>query len=433
MPITGLIKILFTIYCLATLSFFQPFNIVGTEVAKAVSYTTMVAILFLAFSQKSESMVRHQTRFGAPVRSLLFFIGISMFMPTVSFFDQSLASTFIATIPYFSYSLYLALRKFNIDKSFFYRLIFAIATTAVVTHLINLWTFPQISFGVPEDEYEFERGGIRLTIIGFNFVILTFLIALTKFRQERRRRWLLLLIGCYTVILFSYTRQHIAVCSLFIFIMLLSLIKRKIIRFAVAIIFAASAIYFVPRIPFFQQLIKLTLEQRERNEYANRDNVRLSAAKYYGWEAFKSPANRVFGNGVPSYHSRWGDDVKTYADAEHMYIADVGWFGFYWQFGLFALLSMGFICIMAIFPKKQRSLLGKYYFSWLMCTSLINGALIYQYEIVVTVIVMCLIDYENEHFRVLKAPKRVAAKRNFWASLYDWRKVRKEQRILERR
>lgn len=433
MSITILIKILFTIYCLATLSFFQPFNIVGAEVAKAISYTAMVAILFLAVSQSSESMVRHQSRFGAPLRSLLFFIGISIFMPTISFFDQSLSATFIATIPYFSYSLYLALRKFGIEKSFFYRLIFAITTTAVVTHLINLYTFPLISFGVPEDEYEFERGGVRLTIIGFNFVIVAFLIALTKFKERRSKRWLLLLAACYTVILFSYTRQHIAVCSLFIFIMLMSIIKRKLIRFTIALALIAGSIFIIPKITLFQQLIKLTLEQRERNEYANIENVRISAAKYYGYEAFKTPYNRVFGNGVPSYHSKWGDEIKRYADTEHVYMADVGWFGFYWQFGLFAVLSMGIICCMAIFPKKQHSLLGKYYFAWLMITSLINGALLYQYEIVVTIIVMCIIDYENEHtIKVVRPVKRVARK-NFWASLFDWRKVRREQKILERR
>jgi len=40
-----LIKILFLFYCLATVSFFQPFDLVSAQAAKAISYSLLMGLL----------------------------------------------------------------------------------------------------------------------------------------------------------------------------------------------------------------------------------------------------------------------------------------------------------------------------------------------------------------------------------------------------
>ena len=55
------------------------------------------------------------------------------------------------------------------------------------------------------------------------------------------------------------------------------------------------------------------------------------------------------------------------------------------------------VCFQAILRKNSYSTAGRYYFVWLFATGFMSGSLLYQYEIVVTVIALCMIDYQNEH------------------------------------
>ncbi len=433
MKTASIIKILFTIHCFAALSFFQPLNFIMPEVAKAVSYVSMAAIFTISILCDNDDRLKHKAQFASPLKMLIVFIALSTLMPTLSYFDQEFSETIVCTLPYFSYGLYFALRKFDIGIGFFIKLILTIVVLAIITHLINLYTFPIISFGKPEDEYEYDRGGIRLIIQGFNFIILAFFIAAAKLKQGKGKQWWIVLIICYAMILASYTRQHILACTLLAIWIALQSIKGLFSRFIIAATIAAATLYIVPQIPMFKQLIDITIEQHDRNESANKENVRILAAQYYGWQGFENISNRLFGNGVPSFHSKWGMDFKAHSDMENIYAADVGWFGFNWYFGIFAVLCMLTICIKAISKQNRYSDAGRYYFIWLLGTSIMNGALLYQYEIIVTVIAMCIADCENEHHKTTELIKSKTPKQNtFWATLYDWRKVRREREIANR-
>lgn len=402
MDIGFVIKILFAIYTYAALSFFQPLGLIDGEVAKVISYGAMASIFIISILCDNNDGIRHRAQFSTPTRWLLFFIGASTLMPSLSYFEQGFIDSVICTIPFFSYGLYLALRKFDIGFDYLFRLTLSVIVLAAITHIINLYTFPEISFGKVAEEYEFDRGGVRLIIQGFHFVILGFFIAASKIKGGGGGMWWLLLILCYAIILASYTRQHIIACTILGAIAIVCRASGFLKRSILAVVIVISAIIIIPEIPIFRNLADITIEQQTTNDAIGKENVRLTAAKYYGWEATESTINRLFGNGVPSYHSKWGTDIKSYADAEHIYAADVGWFGFNYYFGIFAVIAMLTICYKAISSKNRYSDLGRYYFIWLAVTSLINGALLYQYEIVVTVIALSITDYQNEHLGELQ-------------------------------
>ena len=67
MKISTLIKILFTVYCFATLSFFQPLGLITPEAAKSVSYLFMMAIFGLAFMCDNEDGLLHHRQFKSPM------------------------------------------------------------------------------------------------------------------------------------------------------------------------------------------------------------------------------------------------------------------------------------------------------------------------------------------------------------------------------
>ena len=396
MKISTLIKILFTIYCFATLSFFQPFGLVSPESAKAVSYLFMFAIFALAIMCSNDDGLLHQTAFKGSMKWFIFFILFSTIMPTLTFAEQSIPQSIVATIPYLSYGLYFALRKFNIEWRFFVRLAGAISVIAILTHIINVNYFPITIFGTPAEEYDTERGGLRLIIIGFNFLVLLFFVAASQIKHNKGAIWWIPFIASYLMIIFSYTRQHIFVCTLLGAAILISKVRSIVGRILLILFVCGCALVVVPQMGFFQKLTNLTIEQIERDDSMNRENVRIVAAKYYGWEGFDNHINRFLGNGVPSFHSRWGTDFKNMTELEHIFAADVGWFGLNWHFGIFAVIAMLAVCIKAISRKNAYSTAGRFYFIWLLGTSFMSGSLLYQYEIVVTVIALCMIDYQNE-------------------------------------
>ena len=397
MKISTLIKILFTIYCFATLSFFQPFGLIGPEAAKGVSYIFMFAIFALSIMCSNDDGLIHTTGFKRSMKWVLLLLLFSIFMPTLTRRDQGVFQTAVATLPYLSYGLYFALRKFNIEWRFFVRLAGAISVMAILTHIINVHYFPATIFGTPAEEYDTERGGLRLIIIGFNFLVLLFFVAASQIKNNKGAIWWLPLIASYLMIIFSYTRQHIFACTILGALILVSKVKNIIGRVLLILFVCACAVVIVPKLGIFQKLTTLTVEQIDRDDTMNRENVRIRAAKFYGWEGFDNDANRLFGHGVPSFHSYWGSRFKDMTELEHLFAADVGWFGINWYFGIFAVIALLAVCIRAISRKNAYSTAGRYYFIWLLGTGLISGSLLYQYEIVVTVMALCMIDYQNEN------------------------------------
>lgn len=427
MRLQFLVKILFVIYTFAALEFFQPLNLIEPELAKAISYVAMASIWLLSII--CDVKERHIASFKRHLKVVLLMMLVSTVMPELCYFDQSVPATFIATLPFLSYGLYIAMRKFGIQRSFFYRLVISIIVISIITHIINLRTFPIIMFGELQDDYEFDRGGLRLVIQGFNFIILGFFIAAGEFMRSKRIRWIPMLIVCFVMIFLSYTRQHIVMCTLLGAWILLRSSGGRWRQVVIGITAVAMLAYILPKIPIVKQLVNVTIEQHERNEAANRENVRIVAARYYGWEAFENVSNRIFGNGVPSYHSKWGMEFKVHADMENLYTVDVGWFGFNWYFGIIAVIFMILIFYRAIAPRHNpHSNVGRYYFIWLSVTSLISGSLLYQYEIVVTIIALCIIDCDNEEYSQPQAlkpqPAQTTAPAIFGSDVFSWTKIK---------
>ena len=82
-----LIKILFLFYCLATVSFFQPFDLVSAQAAKAISYSLLMGLL-VATCLSSVSKRKSNERFRTPMVWLMILFGVACFITTRFKFDQ---------------------------------------------------------------------------------------------------------------------------------------------------------------------------------------------------------------------------------------------------------------------------------------------------------------------------------------------------------
>ena len=388
-----LIKILFLFYCLATVSFFQPFDLVSAQAAKAISYSLLMGLL-VATCLSSVSKRKSNERFRTPMVWLMILFGVACFIPTLCNFDQSVLQSFSVTLPFFSYALYFTMHRFSFNEDFIHKIIFALAICTIITHIIHLITFPVIIFGTPQDEYDLSRGGIRLVMIGFSFVVLSFFITIDKWLRTKAPKWGIFAMACYIAIFLSYTRQHILICTFLGFLMLFNHVHwyKKVIILGLGCILVMS---IFPKIPAVQNMIELTQEQNERNRGNETEDIRIQAAKFYGYEQFPSLTNRLFGNGVFTFKSAWGRQMQAVTESERVYAVDVGIFGFNWSFGIFSIVCLLVVFYKAIVVRSQKYVVGRYYFIWLFVSSFASGALLYPSQIIVTVIVLYLIDTYN--------------------------------------
>lgn len=112
-----------------------------------------------------------------------------------------------------------------------------------------------------------------------------------------------------------------------------------------------------PKIPAVQNMIELTQEQNERNRGNETEDIRIQAAKFYGYEQFPSLTNRLFGNGVFTFKSAWGRQMQAVTESERVYAVDVGIFGFNWSFGIFPLFAYWWYSIKLLLSGHKNMLL----------------------------------------------------------------------------
>lgn len=384
---------IFALYCFATLAFFNPFQMLSPVGQKAIMYVLLMMLFGSLFLKYKKSPITPTNEW--PLKLMLFGMFISCFMPTLCDFGQSLSSTLRITLTYFAYGLYFALTKYNVKASLLEKLVLIIAFIGVVTFIINRITFPDIIFGAPQEEFDTSRGTVRIPVIGFAFIVLAFFISLHKWTQYKMRKWEVAALIFYLTILASLTRQHILVCTVLGYWLLTS----KMQMFKRLLIISAGVIavfYFAPKIPFVERLIKISKEQHERNVLNDTEDIRILAARYYGYVNFPYTINRILGNGVPTFKSSWGKEFEADIAENRCFLVDVGIFGFYWHFGIISLLALLILVYHNIRHATRNNLFCRYYFIWLFTTSFASGTLLFPFEIVVTVIALYLFDKLSE-------------------------------------
>lgn len=385
-----LYKTLLVLFTFSTLGFFQPFNVIPAQIIKAINYSLFFVVLIYPYLFHLDNSRLDLPLFKKPTLIMVLLMTFSVFMPFFSMQEQTPSVGFSVTIPFLCYALYFSLYKSGVDEHFIFRLVFGIAILGMITNIINRITFPLIVFGEPKEEYDFDRGGLRLVCIGFYYIILTFFIAIERWNSSRKLTWLLYMIISYSFIILSYTRQHILICSFLGVLMLFKAMPwhKKIVLAIMMVVFVAKVL---PNVEMVEKMVEVTVEQQEKDEEKGVENIRIREALYFGIENYENIGQRFLGHGVPCYsRSTWGMEMFSIRLQNNMVQADVGWFGFMWYFGIIALFLLIRIVYLGIFKHDWDA--GLFFFLWLAISSFASGALIHQHEIIIIVFAMYLVD-----------------------------------------
>ena len=379
----------FVLSILSSLGFLNPLGIVSPQFQKLLFYLIGVLSLYIAITRGCNLHERHYPRKSF----LLLIVGmiISSFMPTF-YHGQSLSVTLISTLPYFlGYIYFFIFLKLDVQYEKVIRLLWVLCFVGMSVYVINMISFPNILFGVREENYDLTRGIARLSIPFMDFIVLLFFFSINRWIRTNKRKWILLIILSSIYIVLSVTRQSI-ICS-FVLGILFILKKASLIKkIAVVVILYFCITYFIPQIPIFKTMMELTQTQIDQNKYDD-ENIRLKAWKFYTYEYQTNDITAILGNGMPSFgKSFWGNKVQKETKDNGCLMVDVGWAGFYWFFGIFATIGIFSVLMYAAFKKKDMDKQYlTYWIIYIILTSFASGALLYYHQILNISIVLYLI------------------------------------------
>ncbi len=384
---------LYILIVLSSLTFYNPFGIIQPQYGKLLFYS--ICMISLIYAYKNGINIRKVKYPKVAYIILISGIIFSSFM-ALFFHEQSFMTSFIAIIPYLlGYLVFYILIKFNLPKEKIEKAIWTFCFIGMAIYIINMLTFPNITFGETKDEYDTSRGILRLNIFSLELIVLLFFYSINQWMITKKKKYIWLIFLTAVFIVLSVTRQYILLSSILgvCFILKKASLSKKIITLVLCFF-----VYFevLPQIPMYRTMVELSEEQAERNK-TEKEDIRITAWKFYTYEYQKNKFTAIFGNGVPSIgNSEWGDEFQKTIYFEYggngCFTSDVGWAGFYWNYGLFATIGLISLLLKAIFYRKQKN--EEYLTYWcifIFITSITSGPIIISKQIISIMTVLYII------------------------------------------
>ncbi|WP_147399963.1 hypothetical protein [Phocaeicola plebeius] len=384
---------IYILILLSSLSFYNPMGLISQTTSKLLFYIIFLYALFVAIKRKSY----HNTTIYPKYPYLLILSGfITATFNAQLIHEQNILTSFIAILPYFfSYLSFYILFKFDIPKDKIRKIIFTFCFISMAIYIVNYLTLPNKLFGGEIEEIDTSRGLARIGVFSIELIVFMLFYSIAQWNSSKKKKYLYL-IGLSIIFIFlSLTRQIIFLSLLFGLILYINKqsIYKKVI---IAIMSLFIYLFILPQIPIYNNLVELSENQVEENKYGE-ENIRITAWKFYTYEYQENYLTAIFGNGVPSMgNSKWGNEFQKTIYFEYggngCFTSDVGWAGFYWNYGLFATIGLISLLLKAIFYKKRYN--EEYLTYWcvfIFLTSFASGPIIIGKQIISIMTVLYLI------------------------------------------
>ena len=394
-------KVLIILIYLSAQSFFNPLGVISAQLGKFLFYGFSLIGLFIALRNK----YRIKQQYPSKAYWLMMTAILLSVLPVCIIYDQPLVVSFVAILPtIFSYLFFYILLKYLPDKGLLMNFVKIMVVCSFIMYIANLLTFPNLIFGASKNAYDDSRGFVRLGVPMIEFVVLWLFYSVNQWIMSGSKKWLVWIAITGFLVVMSLTRQVILISVVFSFLMIMQ--KAKIWKKIVVIAAVASFTVFVlPEIPIYKSMMELSQKQAEDNKY-NKEDIRITAWRFYTVEYQENFVTRIMGNGLPSIgNSTLGDKFEKTVALEYggngCYYVDVGWAGFYWLYGIFGVFGLLTLLVKASFSALRKK--KNYQFYWLLfiiISSISSAPILFHSQVVSLCIVLYLIfgnDYERKN------------------------------------
>ena len=314
-----------------------------------------LAVFFCILVSKSKSILDKKLLIAVIVFS---FCQLMSAYNAYVFNGQEIVTSLIATMQGFGYILLIPLSKSKLTICQIEKLAKFFTICYLICSVLNRLS-PYPLFGSADEGS--DRGATRFRLLGIYWVIFFFLMKINRYAVENKKNDLYWIIASGMGILFSLTRQDIVVS--FILGGMLYFVKTKIVKKLAFAIFTIVLINVVaPHIPVVNSLIEKSIEEKQaQSQY---DNIRIVAAEFYTFEYPRNLQQSLFGVGVPSFgNSNYGNQMVKIQEVLKVFREDVGYCGFYFNYGLIATVIMIGLFLWVLYLKLPRQYIYLKYYS----------------------------------------------------------------------
>ena len=302
---------------------------------------------------------------------------VSIFMAYL-LWGQSLVLTYRAMMNLWSILYFFFLVKTGFEKKQLEWYVWINIGLYLVLWLYALSQVPITVFGYDMDkEIDDARGFFRIDIANRGCVYLGLFMALNKWKENKRKIWILVAAGCFLLVVLMLTRQSIALSVVVAGYYLFRRSKHILIY-----LFLLSFIAFCFVNAKFAEdsvlgaLITLSKQQMEEQKSGN-ENIRFSEFRYYTTEYTHNVVGYLLGNGTPHYDSSYGKYELKLQKVHEYYGSDVGWAWFFAQFGLLGIFAMAKIFWHGLRKKVPRDMeYAKYFLGFLGLYHIASNAIV---------------------------------------------------------
>lgn len=328
--------------------FFNPLEILTTRNWNAVYYgLSVIAFLYAATLGKGfPANKKIKIMSWVLVLSILF----SSFIAPL-FRPQSFIDTFTATLGlFFTYFAFITFMMLQVPQKQVIRFLLVICSISILMYIANFRTFPDEMFGGYNESRDGDdtRGNLfRVTVPMLRAMVVLVFFGIQQLINFKQKKWIVPITFFSLMIVLSLWRQVMTYTFLLSFLFILKSAKwrtRIIITAGIVVVF----LFVLPKIKLYNDIVVISQEQSE----GFGEDVRVIDYAFWGNDYQVNLVTRIFGNGSPYGHSRWGEEIWQIGRIDGLARTDTSLIGFYWTFGAIATIALIYLIISAF--KKAR-------------------------------------------------------------------------------
>jgi hypothetical protein len=302
------------------------------------------------------------------------------------FHHQSPALTVWAQKGLFFYLFYNVLHMFRVSDKKLIELISLMGIIFAVCYLLQYVAFPKIIFNVRQG---MDRGAIRIFLPGSSFMYTAYFISFQYVLYKKNMKHILLVLLYLTIVVFTGTRNTMAMVALVSFLGIIISKKVKSKHVLLLLFIGCGISVFFVFYEMFMGLIEMSFEQTDNAE----EDVRAKATEFFLTTFMPNKACYILGNGMYHGAAAYGRQVMGYMALYGYYMGDIGFIGEYVKYGAIFVLGVlvSFIKWFSVKPSIKHTFI-RYVLFFYVLSLFFGGGWAYEPSIVILCCMFYLLD-----------------------------------------
>jgi hypothetical protein len=329
--------------------FFYRYVGVSDQIFKLIYFTALPATVLYSLSAIFGD-VRY-TRYSGILRNIFVLLVLSM-LSAYLFWGQDFSVSYRVVAVYLAIVYFFFLIKERPDLGFIEKVLWFFCIHYVLLWMYGVYKAPELVFGLDRDgQVSDERGFFRLFIPGKTIIVLGYFMALNKYNDSKKIKWIGVAALLFAVIVMHVIRQVIAISLIVGVLYVIRENKNKLLFGFIALVGFMIASNLEPaEDSVLGKLVTMSEEQIERNQTEEED-IRVQEYRYFFTSYSRNIATVILGNGFAHTEGPFGAMEWKLGQEKYFFASDVGYAEIFIRLGLVGLLSY---CLLFYKVVRQR-------------------------------------------------------------------------------